>query len=418
VADALQGLYGMVGRAAEAVVTPALRLPRFAAHHERLGTYPAELLERLHNRPVLWLHNASVGELIATRPLLARFRESLPGWRIVLTTTSLAGRELARGMPEGDGAVLLPLDSPGCVARALDALSPSLFVFTETEIWPCLLRALERRHVPAVLLSGRISPRAFRRYRWIRPLLRRTLAGVAVLGMQNESEAQRIRELGAPRERVRVTGSLKLDASPPVAAFEIGGGGALWIAASTHAGEEAACARAFVELRRRFAQLRLLLAPRHLDRLAEVESLLRGLSLPFVRRTELGSGGWWGDPPVLVLDTLGELSGLYSGAVAAFVGGTLAPVGGHNLLEPARAGIPVLFGPHVDNVAEVARALETKGGGIRVGDAEELAARLAALLADPAAARRIGTAARDALQIRGSVETSLHAALECLNGKR
>jgi len=414
----MQALYGLVGRAADLLVVPALRAARFAAHHERLGTYPPEVLERLRNRPVLWLHNASVGELTATRPLAARFRDRLPGWRIVLSTTSLSGRELARRMPEADGAVLLPLDSPGCVARALDSLSPSLFVFTETEIWPSLLRGLASRRVPAVLLSGRISPRAFRRYRWVRPLLQRSLATVSVLGMQDEREAQRIRALGAPPDRVRVTGSLKLDASPPPKAFEIGGGGSLWIAASTHAGEEEACARAFLALRGRFSHLRLLLAPRHLERLDEVESMLRALAIPFVRRTALRGGGWWGEPPVLLLDTLGELAGLYADAVAAFVGGTLAAVGGHNLLEPARAGIPVLFGPHVDNVAEVARTLEQTGGGIRVADADDLASRIGALLSDPATARQLGAAARDALPGRGSVEASLRAALECLNGKR
>jgi 3-deoxy-D-manno-octulosonic-acid transferase len=366
---------------------------------------------------VLWLHNASVGELLAARPLLVRLRESLRGWRFVLTTTSLAGRELARSLPESDGAVLLPLDAPRSVARALDALSPSLFVFTETEIWPGLLCALERRGIPAVLISGRVSPRAYRRYRWIRPLLRRALAAVALFGMQSEAEAERIRSLGAPAERVRVTGSLKLDAAAPVPAFEIGGGGALWIAASTHAGEEEACAQAFLRLRSRFAHLRLLLAPRHLDRVDEVDSLLRRLGIPFVRRTALVNG-WWGDPPVLLLDTLGELSGLYTGGAAAFVGGTLAPIGGHNLLEPARAALPVLFGPHVENVFEVAHALESSGGGIRVRDAGELGERLEALLADPAAARRVGRAARDALRSPGSVEASLRAMLECLDGSR
>ena len=409
-------LYQLVAAAGEVIAAPALRLPRFRAHHERLGVYPNEIVERLRNRPVLWLHNASVGELLAARPLLARFRESLAGWRFVLTTTSLTGRDLARNLPESDGAVLLPLDSPRSVARALDALSPSLFVFTETEIWPGLLSALDRRRVPAVLISGRVSPRAYRRYRWIRPLLRRALAGVALFGMQSEAEAERIRSLGAPAERVRVTGSLKLDAPAAQPAFEIGGGGALWIAASTHAGEEEACAQAFLRLRRRFGHLRLLLAPRHLGRVDEVESLLSRLGIAYVRRSALGNGGWWGDPPVLLLDTLGELSSLYAGATAAFVGGTLAPIGGHNLLEPARAGVAVLFGPHVDNVVEMAEVLETSGGGMRVRDGGELSARLEALLADPAEARRVGRVARDALSAPGSVEASLRATLECLDG--
>ena len=411
-------LYGLLTRVGEVVAAPALRSRRLRAHHERLGIYPPELLVRVRNRPVLWLHNASVGELLAARPLLGRFRESLEGWRIVLTTTSLAGRDLARKLPESDGAVLLPLDSPRCVARALDSLSPSLFVFTETEIWPGLLRALERRRVPAVLVSGRVSPRAYRRYRWIRPLLRPVLGAVAAFGMQSDAEAERIRSLGAPPARVQVTGSLKSDAPAPAAAFEIGSGGALWIAASTHAGEEEACARAFLELRARYAHLRLLLAPRHLDRLGEVEALLRGLGVAFVRRTALGERGWWGEPPVLLLDTLGELAGLYPAATVAFVGGTLVPIGGHTLLEPARAAVPVVYGPHLDNVAEVARALEAAGGAVRVNDAAELTTRLAALFADPQTARAIGRAARSALGASGSVEANLRVALGCLDGAR
>jgi 3-deoxy-D-manno-octulosonic-acid transferase len=402
-------LYDLLAGAVGIAADPLLRLPRFREHRERRGEYPEAIRNRVVGRRVLWIHSASIGEVLASRPLVRRFREAVPDWAIVLSTTSVTGRGLARGLAEADGAVLLPLDVPACVERAVEALSPSLFVFTETEIWPTLLGALARRDVPAVLVSGRISPRSFRRYRWIRPLLRRVLADVAVFGMQSEAEAGRIRALGAPADRITVTGSLKLDSAPAAASFAIDGRGPLWIAASTHEGEEAVCVRVFRSLRARFPSLRLLLAPRHLDRVGDVEETLRREGIPYVRRSALADARWSGEPAVLLLDTLGELAGLYAGAAAAFVGGTLAPIGGHNLLEPARAAVPVVYGPHVENVVAVAEALERVGGGSRVHDEAELESRLAAWLADPASLRRAGDAAQAVLPGGGAVEASFRA---------
>ena len=411
-------LYDRLFGLAALAIAPALALPRFRRHRERLGRYPAELVERLRGREVLWLHNASVGELMAARPLLRRMREALPQWRIVLSTTSLSGRELARDFAEADGAVLLPFDAFACVERALEGLHPSLFVFTETEIWPNLLVALSRRKVPALLLSGRVSPRAFRRYRLISPLLRRALDGVALFGMQSDEESERIRLLGAPPDRVRVTGSLKLDGVAAARRIAVEVDGPLWVAASTHAGEEEACLRVLTRLRQRFPKLRLLLAPRHLERLAAVEAMLRHQDVTYTRRTELRTPRWSGETEVLLLDTLGELSGLYRGAAAAFVGGTLVSVGGHNLMEAARAGVAVLFGPHVENVSAVARELEAAGGGVCVRDEADLELRLGALVADPGLSRRMGSAARAACGAGGAVETSFQAAIGVLSRGR
>jgi 3-deoxy-D-manno-octulosonic-acid transferase len=415
VAVSIYALYNLLLTVPGLAVAPALRLPRFRAHRERLGLYAPDLVDRIRGRKVLWLHNASVGELSASRPLLRRLREELRGWGVLLSTTSVSGRDLARQLREADAAVLLPLELPASVERALDEIQPSLFVFTETEIWPNLLHALRRRGVPAVLLSGRVSPRSFRRYLWIRPFLRRVLCDVTLFGMQTEAEAERMRALGAPPERVRVTGTLKLEVVAEPRTLAIESPGPLWIAASTHAGEEEVCARVFSRLRERLAGLCLLLAPRHLDRLAAVEAVLRRQRLEFVRRTRLRQNRWTGDPPVLLLDTLGELAGLYEGAAAAFVGGTLARVGGHNLLEPARVGVPVLHGPHVENVAELAAVLDSTGGGFRVADESDLAARLQALLDDPELRARTGRAARGMAESTGSVEANLRLALECLS---
>jgi 3-deoxy-D-manno-octulosonic-acid transferase len=410
----MYALYNLLLAVPGLAVMPALRLPRFRAHRERLGMYAPELVERVRGRKVVWLHNASIGELKASRPLLHRLREELGDWRMVLSTTSVTGRELARELAEADAAVLLPLDLPASVERALDAIQPSLFVFTETEIWPNLLHALRRRGVPAVLLSGRVSPRSYRRYLWVRPFLRRVLSDVTLFGMQSDAEAERIRALGAPPERVRVTGSLKLETVAEPRTLAIENAGPLWIAASTHAGEEEVCVRVFARLLERCAGLRLLLAPRHLDRLPAVEEVLRSKGLDFVRRTDLRENRWTGEPPVMLLDTLGELAALYAGAAAAFVGGTLVRVGGHNLLEPARAGVPVIYGPHVENVAAIADALDASGGGFRVTDETGLAATLQALLDDPELRARTGNAAQATVGSVGSVEASVRTALDCL----
>ncbi|MGH7822395.1 MAG: 3-deoxy-D-manno-octulosonic acid transferase, partial [Candidatus Binatia bacterium] len=374
---------------------------------------PAELLGRIGGRPLLWVHAASVGEVLASVPLLNALRGRFAGHAIVVSATTLTGRDVARGRPEADGAFLLPIDARPAIDRVLDRLRPAAFFFLETEIWPNLLRALDARDVPAILLSGRISPRSFPHYRRVRSFLAQVFAHVRLFGMQSDAEAERIRALGAPPERVVVTGSLKLDAGVPPGDLRVDGDDALWIAGSTHAGEEETCAAIFRRLRERFPRLRLLLAPRHLDRLDEVERLLQRTGVAFVRRSHL-SDAWDGAPSALLLDTLGELAALYPRAAVAFIGGTLVPVGGHNLLEPARAGVPILFGPHVENVVEMARALEASGGGRRVAAADELERAIVELLEDPERRRRMGASAARTFPAGAVAERSLEAALPFL----
>lgn len=388
-------LYDLALAPAAAVVSPALRLPRFHDERERLALYPAATIRALEGERVVWLHNASVGETLAASVLLEPLRERLPGRRIVASTTTRSGRAIAASLAGVDAAVLAPLDSTGAVERALDAIHPEAFVFTETEIWPNLLRGLSRRRIPALLVSGRISARSFARYRLVRPFLGRVLGQIAFFGMQTESDAERIVALGAPHDRVEVTGSLKYGGERPPSRVPIAEGPPIWVAGSTRPGEEAICLEAFRRVRERVPDARLVLAPRHLERLGDVAAAIESQGFTFVRRTTLD--GPWGArpdaPPVLLLDTLGELGGLYAHATVAFVGGTLAPIGGHNLAEPARFGVPVLHGPHVENVREVAERLDASGGGERVDDASSLAEAVARIFADGAAAAERGRAA-------------------------
>ena len=367
---------------------------------ERLGAVPATE----PGRRAVWIHGASIGEITALAPVVRMLRRELPDHRLVLSTLTLGGRTAAaKRVPEADATVLFPLDVPWAVVRAVDAIRPRLVLFSETELWPNFLAALARRGIPAVMLSGRVSERAFRRYRRWRWLFAPALASVRVLCVQSLDAARRLLALGAPPGRVVVTGSLKTAGAlaPPPGARSLAWLGVadrpVLVAGSTHAGEEAAVLDVWSRIVACAPAARLVLAPRRPERFEEVAALLAARGLSFVRCSELvrrEHAGWPAEVPILLLDTLGELAGLYAGARAAFVGGTLAPVGGHNLLEPAAQGVPVVFGPHVASTEEAAVRLLAGGGGVQVQDAGELATELLHFFADPETARTAGLRAR------------------------
>ncbi len=377
------------------VVRPAWR----RGLRQRLGWVPPT--ER--GRPAIWVHGASVGEITALAPIVRSVRREWPSHRLVVSTLTLGGRTAAAArLPEADAVVLFPLDVPSSVRRALGAVAPRLVLFSETEIWPNFLGALAARGVPAIMVSGRMSERAFVRYRRWRALFAPALASVRFFCVQSLESARRLVALGAPASRVVVTGSLKTSTADgasrqglSLTALGVGAAPVL-VAASTHPGEETVVLDAFARVRRVAADARLVLAPRRPERFDEVAALLRSRGIAFVRRSE-GAGPWPATAPILLLDTLGELASLYAGALAAFVGGTLAPVGGHNVLEPAAAGVAVTFGPHTENARDAAARLLGAEGACRVGDGEALAAVLEEWFASPATARAAGERAREAV---------------------
>jgi 3-deoxy-D-manno-octulosonic-acid transferase len=346
-----------------------------------------------------------VGEALAAKVLVPELRQRFPGHALYVSTVTATGQAVAASVLAGqvDGIFYAPFDWAFSVRRALDAVRPALLLLVETEIWPHLVRQARRRGARVAVVNGRISPRSYPRYRTIRPFLARVLGEVDLFLMQSEAHAERLRALGAPPERVRVGGNLKFDAVGAAApSSELAGllGAAdparpLLVAGSTTAGEEEAVLAAFLRVRAKVAGARLLVAPRHPERFDEVERLVRARGLAVARRSRLGEGAW-GAEPVLLLDTMGELAQVYALASLAFVGGSLAPRGGHNVLEAALAGVPVAVGPHMENFEEIAEAMRAAGALVQVKDAEGLAAALVDLIGDEARRRDLGERGRRA----------------------
>jgi 3-deoxy-D-manno-octulosonic-acid transferase len=368
----------------------------------------------------LWVHAASVGEILAASHLVDALQAK--GHAVITSTSTATGREVMAAARPSLSCRIAPLDHPWCVDAALARVAPRALVLIETELWPTWIAAAARRGIPVVLVSGRLSDRSFPRYRRVASLLRRTLAKLSAVGAQTSRDRDRFVALGAPPERVTVSGDLKLEQGPvpralaPDLAAAIAGV-PLLVAGSTHAGEEAAALAALAAVESSGLRAALLIAPRHLDRTGEVVAAVRASGRRLVRRSGLPEAPLApGD--VLVLDTLGELAAVYARAAVAFVGGTLAPVGGHNVLEPATARRPVVFGPHTENVRHAVELLVDAGGGLRVRDAAGLSDAFCALLRDPQAADARGLAGWQALQRhRGSAERSAQLVLSVLGAR-
>lgn len=373
----------------------ALARPRWRTGvGERLGAHPGA---RAAERPI-WVHGASVGEIRAALPLLDAL--AARGHALVASTMTATGRAVAREARPALATGLAPLDHPWTVARALARVRPKALVFIETELWPSWVRAAHERGIPALVVSGRISERSFARWQRIGGALRPTLARYRAIAARSEADAARFVALGAPEERVTVGGDLKLDAAPagaPAPALAaLLGDLPLVVAGSTHEGEEAAALAALAAAERAGHPAALVIAPRHPERFERAAEVVAEAGRPLRRRSAPGPGPLV-PGEVLLLDTLGELASLYGAARVAFVGGTLAPVGGHNVLEPARAGCPVLFGPHVESARESTALLLAAGAAESVPDAEALAAAVVEALARPEEAQARGARGAAAL---------------------
>jgi 3-deoxy-D-manno-octulosonic-acid transferase len=411
------------------VLVFAILSPYFLYQAVRHRKYIRNLPQRLGYLPLsfnfdaeesIWIQAVSVGEVLTVRALLPQLRERYPRLRIFVSTTTMTGQNVARTNVQGiDGVFYFPLDLPFVVRRTLAVVKPRLFIMMETELWPNLLRECRRSGVKTMLVNGRISARSHPRYMLARRFFRRVLADVDRFCMQSEESARRIIEIGAPRERVTVTGSLKFDSleipgSVPdrghnrvLRYFRIPPERPVIIAASTLRGEEEPVLDAFQRIRATWGTALLIIAPRKPERFVEAERLAQQRGWRVARRKELPVDA---EPrvDVVILDTIGELAQLYQIATLVFVGGSLADAGGHNILEPAVFGKPIVFGPHMHNFAEISRTFLENRGAVQVHSATELETVLVELLSDPVRRASLGAAARALVEAnRGARQRSL-----------
>ncbi len=366
----------------------------------RLGRIPRYLVQRFRDQPQIWVHAVSVGEVMTVVGLVQALKRRYPHHGIVLSTVTTTGYEVARAQlaPE-DAVIFAPLDFSPIVRHLVRVIRPVLYVTAETEIWPNIFYALHRRFVPIVMVNGRLSDKGFRRYHLGRWFIYRVLQYVRFFCMQSELDAERVTALGASPAKVAVTGNMKFDQAGHGAAHKVDAvvgswTGPVWIAGSTHPGEEAIVLHVFKQLRLEFPLLKLIVVPRHVERVDEVAAIIRQEGLECQRYTELENGGAL-TGRILLVDVIGRLKGLYAVASVVFVGKSLCGRGGQNMIEPAFFGKPVIVGPQTQNFKSIIELLIRRQAVSVVRNPQELRDVLKDLLRDPVKAGAMGARARE-----------------------
>jgi 3-deoxy-D-manno-octulosonic-acid transferase len=391
----------------------------------RLGRVPPWLKGQVAERPVLWLHAVSVGEVLAVSRLVGELDRAFPGFQVLISTTTRTGQVLARERFGVNRVFYCPLDVPWAVKAYLRVLQPRMLVLAETEFWPNLLNTCFRRQIPVAVVNARISDRSWPRYRQMRWFWQPLLSRLNTVLAQTETDAERLRAIGCDAGRVSVSGNLKFDVRAaqqaeatrllktlaPTQRFVVAG--------STLDGEEAALLEAWPHLLAADTNLVLVLAPRHPERMAAVAGLLRASQVHWVRRSQWNAEteSVFSAGSIVLLDTIGELASVYSLAAAAFVGGSLFPTGGHNPLEPAQFGVPIVMGAHYANFRAITDDLRSHDA-LRIATKDELAQTLIDLLRDRDGAAAMGRRAREVFEAQaGATETTVRA-LEALLAAR
>lgn len=376
---------------------------------ERLGFYTAGQLGQVAGRKVLWVHAVSVGETRAAVPLLKRLKSLYPEHLLVLSNVTETGHQIARDLREVDLCLFFPFDLSWVVQRVLRQVHPDAVIIVETEIWPNFIHGASRAGIPVILVNGRISDRSFPRYRLARKLIAPILDQIDAFCMQTELDAERIVAMGARSERVSVTGNLKFDMQVhPVdsaererlrGAFRLPEEAVIWVAGSTHAGEEEIVTGVYRDLVASGESLFLILVPRHPERCRPVREMLAGQGLGVGLRSALEERpAPFAPGDILLVDTLGEMLTFYALADLVFVGGSLVPVGGHNVLEASIMEKPVVFGSYMHNFKEISSLLLNEGAGLMVNDRLELLGAMRQLLGDAARRTAMGRAGAGLLE--------------------
>lgn len=363
-----------------------------------------------YSKTDIWVHAVSVGEVIASVPFLKMLKQEFPGKKITVSTTTYTGQKIAReSFPEADRIMYIPVDTAFCVKRVVNVLMPEIFIVIETELWPMLFQSLKDNGSKLVTLNGRISSNSFKGYQKIKPFLKWLLPNIDYFYMQDEEYASRIIKLGAARDKVGVMGSFKFDIDmkesgdlPWLENIQ----GEILLAASTHKGEEGIVLDAYNIIKKDVPGLKLIIAPRHPERFDEVAELIKDRGLEFIRRSAL-QGESATDRDIILMDTIGELSRAFSSISITFIGGSLVPVGGHNILEPAYWSKPIIFGPHMDNFPISAEFIE-RSAALQIKGPEEMAKIVIELLGDRTKSDSMGRNAKEIVEKnRGAVKKAV-----------
>ena len=388
---------------------------------QKLGFLPPHLLLKLSGSRPVWIHAVSVGEVTSTIPLIQEIKKRYPSQKIILSTVTVTGNYTATiRVREVDAVIYFPLDYPFIVKKVIRQIKPKLFIILETELWPNILRELKRNNIPSVVVSGRISNRSYHKYRWGRFFFTKVLDNIHLFCMQTEVDSKRIINIGADKDRVTTVGNLKFDQCVPTITTEekenlynmlsLKEGQTIFIAGSTHKGEENIVLEVFKNLKKTYEDLILILAPRHPERFDEVADLLSHQKLRSIKKTKIKMGQKSNHHDIILLDTIGELSKLYSIGTIIFVGGSLVSTGGHNVLEPVAYKKAVIFGPHMDNFSEISRCLRESGGGLQVNNQEEFLSQTEMLLQNDVDRDKLGEKAFEVIaHNQGAINKSMEA---------
>jgi len=386
---------------------------------QRFGIFPRQLDEKLRLGVDVWLHAVSVGEVLAARPILERLRKEFPSLKIAVSTITRTGNDVADSLAGDDDVVVyLPLDISFIIKRVLNRFRPKVFLMMETELWPNLIYALSKFRIPVCLLNARISSRSFRGYKKIRFIIKGVLRRIDLLAMQTQKDAQRVVALGAPPDRVKVTGNTKFDLAglEKVSQQEqrrlrdslgLNEEDKLFACGSTHRGEEEILLAVYKDLIAQYPDLRLLIAPRHLERTGAIEKLIDEFNFSSVRSSRL-SGGRIAAGRIIILDKIGVLRSLYSIATLVFVGGSLIPHGGQSVIEPAAFAKPVIFGPYMFNFQEAVDGLLEEKAAIMVQGQNQLLSVCREVLSSPEKRASLGQKAKDVVEkLSGATEKNM-----------
>ena len=403
-----------------------------AGFGQRFGKFDSKFKQSLTNRHVLWLHAVSVGEVNVCAQLIRALEPRLPNVKIVVSTTTTTGMgRLQESLPMQVGKIYYPIDRRKCVVRAINAVNPDAVILVEAEIWPNFMWRLRDRGTPVFLVNARVSPRSGPRYKRFGILFRDLFQTFTAVGAQTEGDAATLRELGCRPGAVQVVGSLKFDAAKTderrrldvpdlLQQFGVPVSAQLLVAGSTHAGEEGILAEIFLRLKKQFPDLFLVLVPRHFERSREVAGELKARGVRFAQRTDAKSGKQLADNSIdcLLVDTTGELRFFYEHATVIFVGKSLTAEGGQNPIEPGALGKPMVFGPNMQNFADVVKQFLARDGAWQVQNAAELEKAIAELLTNEARREQLGG---NALQVvrenQGAIHRTVEMIVQHLNGE-